>query len=128
MISAGHARTQLQPRITALRAEAAGLDRDALEIQRLRAAPPLAASRSDLRSLLQARANSAGLGSALTRIDVQDADHAQTVFGAVPFSAWLAWVDALQAQHVRLDTVRVEALSKPGLVNVSATFARAALR
>ncbi|MGA8005939.1 MAG: type II secretion system protein GspM, partial [Burkholderiales bacterium] len=83
---------------------------------------------SDLRTLLQAQVNATGLGPALTRIDVQDSDHAQAAFGAVPFAAWLAWVDALQAQHVRLDTVRVEALSKPGLVSASATFARAGPR
>ncbi len=128
VVSASQARAQLRPRVTGLRAEAARLDRNALEIQRLRAAPALAASRSDLRTLLQAQANAAGLGPALTRIDVQDADHAQAAFGAVPFAAWLGWVDTMQAQHVRLDSVRIEALSKPGLVSASATFARAGPR
>jgi general secretion pathway protein M len=128
VVSADRARTQLRPRVTALRAQAAGLDRDALEIERLRASPKPAASRSDLRALLQEQANAAGLGSALTQVDVQDADHAQAAFGAVPFASWLAWVRALQAQHVRLDTVRIEALSRPGLVSASATFARASRR
>lgn len=128
VVSADQARAQLRPRVTALRAEAARLDRDALEVQRLRATPPLPASSSDLRKLLQGQVDSAGLGSALTRIDVQDADHAQAAFGAVPFAAWLAWVDSLRAQHVRLDSVRIEALSKPGLVSATATFARAGSR
>lgn len=128
IVSADQARAQLRPRVTALRGEAARLDRDALEVQRLRAAPPLPASSSDLRKLLQAQADSAGLGAALTRIDVQDTDHAQAAFGAVPFAAWLAWVESLRAQHVRLDSVRIEALSKPGLVSATATFARASSR
>jgi type II secretory pathway component PulM len=33
-------------------------------------------------------------------------------------------VTALQAQHVRLEAARIEALAAPGLVSVSATFAR----
>jgi type II secretory pathway component PulM len=47
------------------------------------------------------------------------------VFGAVAFADWLAWVASLQAEHTRLDTVRVEALSTPGMVGIAATFTRA---
>ena len=59
------------------------------------------------------------------RIDAADANHVQVVFGSVAFADWLDSVAALQAQHIRLDTSRIEALSTPGLVSVTATFARA---
>jgi general secretion pathway protein M len=127
-ISTERGRAQLRPRVTELRAQAARVDQGALEIQRLRAAPPPTASQADLRTLVQAQVDAAGLGRALTRIDVQDRNHVQAVFGAVPFAGWLGWAAGLQAQHVRLDTARIEALSTPGIVSVSATFARAAPR
>jgi type II secretory pathway component PulM len=61
----------------------------------------------------------------LLRLDAKDADQVQVVFGSVAFADWLAWVATLQAQRIRLDTSRIEALSTPGLVSVTATFARA---
>jgi type II secretory pathway component PulM len=49
-------------------------------------------------------------------------------FGSVPFADWLDWVVALQAQHIRLEAARAEALQTPGLVGVTATFARPTAR
>ena len=46
-------------------------------------------------------------------------------FGAVSFADWLGWVAALQAQQLRLESARVEALSAPGMVSVTATLGRA---
>ena len=65
------------------------------------------------------------LGAAVTVVDARDADQVQVVFGSVAFADWLAWVASLQSQHIRLDTGRIEALSSPGLVSVTATFTRA---
>ena len=62
---------------------------------------------------------------ALVRIDAPDANQVKVDFGALPFADWLAWVASLQAQQVRLDTCRIEALSTPGLVSVTATLVRA---
>jgi type II secretory pathway component PulM len=73
---------------------------------------------------VQAQAGATGLSRALQRIDALDANQVQVVFGAVAFADWLAWVAKLQAQHVRLDACRVEALTAPGLVSVSATLIR----
>jgi len=126
--SAAGARAQLGTRVAELRAQAAQVDLQAQEIDRLRAAPPAAASRADLGALLQAEVEAEGLSDALTRIDVVDVAQVQVTFGAVPFAAWLHWVAKLQAQHVRLDSMRIEALSTPGLVSVSATFARPVAR
>jgi type II secretory pathway component PulM len=123
--TASRSRMQLGKSVSTLRAQAARLDQYAVELERLRAAPVVSASQTDLRSLVQAQATEAGLAHALVRVDAVDTDHVVVVFGAVAFADWLAWIGALNAQHVRLDTSRVEALSTPGLVSVTATLARA---
>jgi type II secretory pathway component PulM len=122
--SAERGRAQLRISVAALRTQAVLLDRQAAEHQLLRAAPATPASPTDLRALVQSRADAARLAG-LTRIEALDADHVQVVFGAVPFADWLGWVKALQAQHVSLDAARVEALSAPGMVSVTATLGRA---
>ena len=123
--SAYRARTQLGASLTTLRAQAAHLNQDATELERVRALPAPPASKTDLRTLVQARTEAAGLARALVRIDAPDANQVQVVFGAVAFAEWLAWVASLQAEHIRLDTGRIEALTTPGMVGVSATFTRA---
>ena len=123
--SAGRARAQLGASVTTLRAQAARLDQQAAELERLRAAPAISVSQTDLRTLVQAQAGAAGLSRALVRIDAPDADQVVVVFGAVAFADWLNWIASLKSQHVRLDACRIEALSTPGLVSVTATLVRA---
>ena len=123
--SSGQARAQLHERVTLLEAQAAQLDAQALEYAHLRASPAPTASSGDLRTLVQARVGEAGLASALTSIEATGANQVRVVFGALPFADWLAWVASLQAQNVRLDICRIEALATPGLVGVSATLMRA---
>lgn len=123
--SAYRARAQLDVSVITLRAQAARLNLDATELERVRAIPAPAAAQTDLRTLVQARAAAAGLARALLRIDAPDAHQVQVVFGAVAFAEWLAWAASLQGEHIRLDTARIEALSTPGMVGVTATFARA---
>lgn len=122
--SAYRARLQLGSSVSALRMQAQRLDADANELARARAAPAAPAPQTDLRTQVQAQAGAAGLAHALLRIDAQNTDQVQVVFGSVAFADWLAWVATLQTQHVRLDTARIEALSTPGLVSVTATFTR----
>ena len=123
--SAYRARTQLGTSVTLLRAQATRLNLDATELERVRAIPAPPASQTDLRTLVQARVEAAGLARALVRIDAPDPNQVQLVFGAVAFAEWLAWVASLQGEHIRLDTGRIEALSTPGMVGVTATFTRA---
>lgn len=124
--SADRAHTRLRATVPALRAQAARLEQQAGELERLRAAPPVASSKTDLRTLVQAQAGAAGLSRALVRIDAPDANQVVVVFGAVAFTDWLNWVAGLTAQQVRLEVCRVEALSTPGLVSVTATLVRSA--
>lgn len=126
LVSASRARPPLRASVLALRADAARLGQQASELERLRTVPPPAASQTDLRTLIQALVGSAGLASALVRIDAPEPNRVQVVFGAVAFPDWLAWVATLHAQNIRLETCRIEALSRPGLVSATASFVRPA--
>lgn len=117
--------TQLRASVATLRVQSTRLEQQATELERLRATPVPAASQSDLRTLVQAQAGSAGLSNALVKIDAPDANQVVVVFGAVAFADWLNWVASLQAQQVRLDTCKIEALSTPGMIGVTATLLRA---
>lgn len=123
--SAARARVQLRTSVATLRTQADGVEQQAAELARLRAAPAISASQTDLRTLVQARAGAAGLARELLRIDVQDADQVVVAFGAVAFADWLDWIAGLTSQQVRLDACRIEAQSTPGLVSVTATLVRA---
>jgi general secretion pathway protein M len=125
LYSAGEARARLRKSVATLRTQAALLDQQAAEHARLRATPAPPASPTDLRTLVQARVDAARLSGALTRLDAPDVDHVNVAFGALSFVDWLAWIAALQAQQVRLEAARVEALAAPGMVSASATLTRA---
>ena len=128
LYSLDRARGQLRASVASLRTQAALLDQQAAEHERLRAAPASAVSPTDLRALVQARTDAAHLAGALTRLDTPDVDHVNIAFGAVSFADWLDWVAALQAQQVRLESARLEALAAPGMVSAAATLTRAAAR
>src|SRR5262249_25944349 len=64
---AGKARAPLLASVAALRAQAAQLDRQAIQYEQLRKAPPLPAPQSDVRTLVQIQASASGLP--LTRVD-----------------------------------------------------------
>ena len=123
--SAYRARAQLGSSVSVLRTQALRLDADANELTRARAAPAAPAPQTDLRTQVQAQAGAAGLARALLRIDARDADQVQVVFGSVAFADWLPRGAAPQAQPIRLDPSRIEALTTPGLVSVTATLTRA---
>lgn len=122
--SGGQARARLQVSVASLRAEFAGLELRALELERLRATPVTPVSRGDLGEQVQAQVDAVGLGHALARLDVPDADRVVVGFGAVDFAAWLNWVASLNSQHVRLAACRIDALAEPGMVGASATLQR----
>jgi type II secretory pathway component PulM len=123
--SVGRSRDHLVASVATLRSAAASLELQALELERLRAAPGLPVSRSDLVAQVQAQADAAGLGHALTRIEVRDPNQVAVTFGAVAFADWLGWVASLGAQQTRLSACRIEALAEPGMVGVTATLQRA---
>ena len=124
--SATLARGPLHGQVGVLRAQAARLDLQARELDQLRAAPPSTLPDSDLRALVQGRLDGTGLSRGLARLESPDAGHVVVVFTAVGFAEWLQWAEGLQALQVRVESCRVEALSTPGLVSITATLARPA--
>lgn len=125
LVSAQRARVPLRASVTSLQAQAARLDQQAIEYSHLRAAPAVTTSPTDLLVLVQARVGEAGLAPAVLRIDAPEPDRVVVVLGAAFFSEWLKLIASLQAQQVRLESCRIEALSTPGLVSVTATLVRA---
>lgn len=123
-LSAQRAREKLGTSVARLRAEARQLDLGADEIVRLRTIAAPVPSQKDFRLALQAGIEAAGLSAALGRIDAIDANQVKVVFGAVPFADWIGWVDKLSSQQIRIDSIRIETLARPGLVSVTATFVR----
>ena len=123
--TADRARGRLNESVATLRVQAARLERNAAEYERLHAQPPVTASTTDLRSLVQAQAGASGLSRSLQRVDAPEPGRVQVVLGAVAFVDWLNWVSTLASQQIRLAACRIEALSQPGMVSVTATFVRA---
>ena len=108
--------------VAALRVQAARVDQQAAEIERLRAAARTSAPQRDLRELVEGEARAAGL--ALASLNVRSADEVEAVLANVPFTGWIAWLSTLQAQQVRVQRARIEALAMPGMVSVTASFTR----
>lgn len=123
--SGGQAHLRLQASIASLRAQAAGLELQAVELERLRVTPLPPISPTDLRTLVEAHIEDAGLSHALAKIDAPDANQVVVAFGPVEFATWLTWVGGLKSQQVRLSACRIEALPAPGMVSVTATLLRA---
>lgn len=119
--SAHQARTRLHSSVPMLRTQAGNFEKQASEYERLPVVPSPSLP-SDLRSLVQAQADIAGISHTLTGIDAVGADQVRVVFHAVPFADWLGWVSTMQLQHVRFNSGRIEAMPEPGVVNVTATF------
>ena len=120
--SAHQARASLDARVAVLRQQARVLDGQAAEIARLRQARPAVTPAADLRAVTQSLAQAAGISGALVRIDVLDESRVQVIFGTVAFADWLAWVAALEARHLWVESCRIETAPGPGLVSVTAVF------
>ena len=128
ILAANHGRERLRTSLTVLRAQDQIMQRQTAEIESLRSAPKPASGHSDLPALMRKLAESHGLGTALNTVDGPNANEVRTVFGSVAYARWLLWLSDLQAQGVRLDTCRIEALFATDTVNVSATLRRDSLQ
>lgn len=122
--SATQARARLNAAMPLLQAQAARLEQQAAEYGRLRKLPARSPVAADPRAQVLAQIAAAGLSHALTRIDVANPNEIRLAFGAVPFAGWLALASALQAQHLHIESCRVEASARAGWVSVTATLVR----
>ncbi|PZO06670.1 MAG: general secretion pathway protein GspM [Lysobacteraceae bacterium] len=118
-------REPLRRDVEALRADMTRMNQQAAELAQLRALPPPAAPTAALRARVQSSLDDATLSSAVASLEAPDPGHAVVVFNAVAFSDWLAWLEGLAAQQVRLESCRIDALPASGKVNITATLANA---
>lgn len=117
--------SRLRENVVSLRLQATEVAQQAAEIERLRLAPVPPAPTSDIKLQLSGLLVAAGISRAVERMDATDEGRVVVVFGAVGFAEWLHWIDSLAAHQLRLEACRIEALSVPGTVGVTATLVRA---
>ncbi len=122
--SADQARTRLRARVAALRMQAVQVEREASEIEALKSESAKIAAPADLRAVVQEQASAAGIAGTLGRVEAPSEGELQVSFGAVGFAQWLGWISNLESRHVLLESCRIEALSSPGLVSLTATLSR----
>ena len=102
-----------------LRQQLGILDGQADEIMRLRQVKPVLRARTELRMSVRMLAQEMGLATALVRIDVLDEKRVQVIFGTVAFADWLAWVAALEARQLWVESSRLEAAQAAGMVSAT---------
>jgi type II secretory pathway component PulM len=127
---AGQQRDRLKLSISVLKSQSAAMEQHTSEFGRLQSAPAGKASPAtkDLRETMQSMVDSAGLSTSLIKMDAQDAGTVQISFGALSFADWLAFARNLQAQQIRIETCRIEALATAGRVSITATVSSALAR
>jgi type II secretory pathway component PulM len=119
-LDAERTRARLAAELPRLRASIAALERDAAEVQRLRAmAAVQAAPQGPLVTLA-----TAGGGLAGAQVSVLD-ERRVKVSGEVAFGALLEWLRNAQATHgMRVENARLEALPAQGRVRAELLLAR----
>jgi len=120
------ARKRLSASLPQLRAQLEDMRRQRPEIAAVRKQVAAAPQQGDLATLLRASAAQTPFAVAVERIEALPEGKVRMQSAAVPFTAWLAWIESLQRQlGVRLVSCRISALEQPGLVRLDATFAGA---
>jgi type II secretory pathway component PulM len=115
-------RARLEREVPEWRASVAALQRDADEVRRLRAMPPVATGASQPLASLAAGGLAAPPGARLTLAD----DRRLKLAGDdVGFAALIEWLSATAAaQGLRVESARLEARPEPGRVRAEITLAR----
>jgi len=123
-------RNRLKQRVAVLKSQSDTMDQQISEFSRLKVASanPSTLAPKNLRDAVQGIIDSSGLSTSLVKIDAPDAGTAQVSFSALSFSDWLAFVRNLQAQKIRIETCRIEALTTAGRISITATLSSARTR
>ena len=120
-LDAERSRSRLAAELPRLRASIAALERDAAEVQRLRAMPAVQPT-SAQSPLVTLGTNAGGLPGA--QISVLD-DRRVKVTGEIGFGALLEWLRNAQVTHgMRVENARLEALPAPGRVRADLLLTR----
>lgn len=118
------ARTRLSTQLPELRVSLATLEREADEVRRLRARPPVAATTAEPLVSIATAAGGNPLPGA--RISVLDGRTLVVSGSDVAFGALLEWLASVQArQGLRVESARIEALPARGRVRAELRLSRA---
>lgn len=116
------ARGRLEIEVPALRATVAALEREAQEVRRLRALPPLEAATAAPLSALAAGSVPVPAGARLT---VTDARHLRLAADDASFGALVEWLASVApAQGLTVESARLEGLAAPGRVRADIALVR----
>ena len=117
-------RSRLEADLPTLRASIAALERDAVEVKRLRAQPStVPQNRMPLASLMGANAWARQLPG--MQVSVPDERHVKMSGDDIAFTALLDWLTTAQAAHgLRVETARIEARPEAGRVRAELTLVR----
>jgi general secretion pathway protein M len=117
------ARKRLSASLPQMRAQLEDMRRQRSEIASVRKQIAAVPRQGDLVTLLRASAAQTPFTGAVERIEALPDGKVRMQSAAVPFTAWLAWIESLQRQlGVRVTSCRISALEQPGLVRLDATF------
>ena len=115
------ARARLAVALPPLRASIEALQRDALEVKRLRALPVV--SRAPASPLASLASNGGGLPGA--QVVAIDAARVRVTGADIGFAALLEWLGNAQATHgMRVESARLDALPAPGRVRAELVLSR----
>lgn len=116
-------RARLRETLPQLRAEAARMTEQAVEIKRLRKTLPAPGQPQDIKQAIDASAQRHQLHDRVSTLNTDATGKAVLTLNAVAFDAWIRWLDALQNEnHLRLVSCRIQVLGEPGMVKVDATL------
>lgn len=116
-------RARLRAAMPQLRADAASVRADGIEVAQLK---PLAASAAtvDARSVLLDSATAFQIDPASVTVQTNPSGPARLTISRVAFDSLMRYVDAAQSiHHLRLESAVLRALNEPGMVSVEAEFA-----
>ena len=118
------ARVRLAADLPALRASIAALERDAIEVKRLRATPSaIPRNQMALASLMSVNAWAKQLPG--VQVTVPDERHVKLAGDDMAFSALLDWLVTAQAAHgLRVESARIESLKDAGRVRAQISLVR----
>jgi general secretion pathway protein M len=117
-------RARLATEMPVLRASVSALERDAMEVRRVRALPPtVPANPAPLAPLIAANSWAHELPG--VQLTVPDEKHVRLAGADIPFTALLDWLTNAQAAHgLSVESARIDALPTPGRVRAELVLAR----
>jgi general secretion pathway protein M len=117
-------RARLAAEMPVLRASVSALERDAEEVRRVRALPPIIpANPAPLAPLMAANAWARELPG--VQLTVPDEKHVRLAGADIAFTALLDWLTNAQATHgLSVESARIDALPTPGRVRAELVLAR----